>query len=54
MNRQTKRAIVLGGSVAGLWTARVLADHFDEVLLLERDSLPDGPEERSGVPQSRQ
>lgn len=54
MNQPTKRAIVMGGSVAGLWTARVLADHFDEVLLLERDSLPDGPETRSGVPQARQ
>lgn len=54
MNQQPNRAIVMGGSVAGLWTARVLADHFDEVLLLERDSLPDGPEARSGVPQSRQ
>jgi 2-polyprenyl-6-methoxyphenol hydroxylase-like FAD-dependent oxidoreductase len=54
MNQQSKRAIVMGGSVAGLWTARALADHFDEVLLLERDTLPDGPEMRSGVPQARQ
>jgi 2-polyprenyl-6-methoxyphenol hydroxylase-like FAD-dependent oxidoreductase len=48
------RAIVLGASIAGLWTARALIDHFDEVLLLERDHLPEGPEFRSGAPQVRQ
>jgi hypothetical protein len=30
----------MGASIAGLWTARALVDHFDEVLLLERDHLP--------------
>lgn len=54
MNDQPRSAIVMGASVAGLWTARVLADHFDHVLILERDSLPEGPELRPGVPQSRQ
>jgi 2-polyprenyl-6-methoxyphenol hydroxylase-like FAD-dependent oxidoreductase len=48
------RAIVLGASIAGLWTARALMDHFDEVIVLERDHLPDGPEYRSGAPQVRQ
>jgi 2-polyprenyl-6-methoxyphenol hydroxylase-like FAD-dependent oxidoreductase len=48
------RAIVLGASIAGLWTARALIDHFDEVLVLERDHLPEGPEFRSGAPQVRQ
>ncbi|HLN61558.1 MAG TPA: hypothetical protein VK464_08415, partial [Symbiobacteriaceae bacterium] len=43
--------MVVGASMAGLLAARVLRDHFDEVLLLERDSLPDGPEERRAVPQ---
>lgn len=47
-------AIVLGASIAGLWTARVLADHFDEVLLVDRDLLPEGPELRPGTPQARQ
>lgn len=51
-NRRT--ALVLGASIAGLWTARVLADHFDEVLLLDRDHLPEGPELRPGTPQARQ
>ena len=48
------RAIVMGASIAGLWTARALIDHFDEVLVLERDHLPEGPEFRSGAPQVRQ
>ncbi|GBF91594.1 2-polyprenyl-6-methoxyphenol hydroxylase-like oxidoreductase [Raphidocelis subcapitata] len=34
------RAVVVGSGVAGLVAARVLSEHFDEVLLLERDSLP--------------
>jgi len=47
------RAIVLGGSMAGLFAARVLSDHFDEVLVLERDTLPAEPDFRNGVPQAR-
>lgn len=46
-------AIVVGGSMAGLLTARVLAEHFTRVTIVERDSLPDGPAFRKGVPQSR-
>jgi 2-polyprenyl-6-methoxyphenol hydroxylase-like FAD-dependent oxidoreductase len=49
-----RRAIVLGGSIAGLAAARVLADHFEEVLLVERDALDDTDEPRKGVPQGRQ
>jgi 2-polyprenyl-6-methoxyphenol hydroxylase-like FAD-dependent oxidoreductase len=48
------RAIVMGASIAGLWTARALAAHFEEVLVLERDHLPEGPEFRPGAPQVRQ
>ena len=47
-------ALVLGASIAGLWTARVLADHFDQVLVLDRDILPQGSGPRPGVPQARQ
>ena len=49
-----RRALVLGASMAGLWTARVLADHFDEVLVLERDRLPEDVAPRPGAPQARQ
>lgn len=47
------RAVVVGGCMAGLLTARVLADGFGEVTVVERDSLPDGPTARRGVPQGR-
>src|SRR5215207_10992697 len=47
-------AIVMGASIAGLWTARALIDHFEEVLVLERDTLPEGSEHRPGAPQVRQ
>lgn len=33
--------------------ARVLADHYDEVVLVERDHIPPGVENRPGVPQAR-
>ncbi len=33
--------------------ARVLADHFDRVTIVERDRFPEGPAPRKGVPQSR-
>jgi 2-polyprenyl-6-methoxyphenol hydroxylase-like FAD-dependent oxidoreductase len=46
-------AIVIGGSMAGLATARVLSEHVDRVEVLERDQLTDTPENRRGVPQGR-
>ncbi|HET6710685.1 NAD(P)/FAD-dependent oxidoreductase [Amycolatopsis sp.] len=51
--RLGKTAVVLGGSAAGLCAAGALAPHFDRVLVLERDELPDGAEHRRGVPQSK-
>ncbi|HMS81040.1 MAG TPA: hypothetical protein PKC20_16215, partial [Burkholderiaceae bacterium] len=44
------RAVVLGASIAGLLAARVLSERFDDVVLLERDALPDGPLPRKGTP----
>ncbi|MEJ8641781.1 NAD(P)-binding protein [Streptomyces sp. MS1.HAVA.3] len=47
-------AVVLGAGVAGLLAARVLADRFARVTLVERDELPeDAPAFRPGLPQSR-
>ena len=46
-------AVVIGASMAGLLTARVLADRFDQVTVIDRDDLPPGPDSRKGVPQGR-
>jgi 2-polyprenyl-6-methoxyphenol hydroxylase-like FAD-dependent oxidoreductase len=47
-------AVVVGASMGGLCAARVLSERFDEVLVLDRDTLPDGPQWRRQVPQGRQ
>jgi 2-polyprenyl-6-methoxyphenol hydroxylase-like FAD-dependent oxidoreductase len=52
-NAANGRAIVIGGSIAGLLAARALSDHFDKVTVFERDHFPDGPAFRPGVPQDR-
>lgn len=44
------RAIIIGASHAGLCAARVLSDHFEEVLLFEKDARPDGYVTHPGVP----
>lgn len=58
-----RSAVVVGGSMAGLMAARVLADHFDDVTLLERDESSTevssaevgstGVGARKGVPQGQ-
>jgi 2-polyprenyl-6-methoxyphenol hydroxylase-like FAD-dependent oxidoreductase len=45
-------AVVLGGSLAGLLTARVLSDHFEKVTLIERDTFLTTTETRRGIPQA--
>jgi 2-polyprenyl-6-methoxyphenol hydroxylase-like FAD-dependent oxidoreductase len=44
-------AVVIGGGLAGLLAARVLADHFESVTLIERDGVATKPKPRKGVPQ---
>ena len=46
-------AVVIGSSAAGLVAAAALARHLDHVTVIERDRLPDGPQWRKGVSQSR-
>lgn len=46
-------AIVIGGSVAGLFATRVLSDYFETVTLIERDRISEAGGEHKGVPQSR-
>ncbi len=54
MNRQIgDRAIVVGGSMAGLLAAHVLADRYGQVTVIDRDELPDTPTHRRGVPHGR-
>lgn len=45
-------AVVIGASAAGLFAAAALAE-FADVEVIERDTLPQGPERRRGVPQAR-
>ena len=48
-----ERAVVVGGSVAGLLAALAASEHFDEVLVVERDELGFSAQARKGVPQGR-
>ncbi len=48
-----KHALVVGAGMGGLTAARVLADHFERVLVLERDALPEQADDRPGVPQGK-
>ncbi|GAB7046543.1 squalene monooxygenase [Catenuloplanes indicus] len=50
----TDHAVIIGAGIGGLLTAHVLADTFDTVTVLDRDSLPDTPASRRAVPQDRQ
>ncbi len=47
----TGDAVVIGAGMAGLAAARVLADRFARVTVVDRDSLPPGADSRRGVPQ---
>ena len=47
------RAVVVGGSIAGLLAARVLAEHFATVTVVERTEIADGRSFPKGAPQAR-
>jgi 2-polyprenyl-6-methoxyphenol hydroxylase-like FAD-dependent oxidoreductase len=47
-----RRAVVVGAGMGGLPAARALADYFEHVVVLERDTLPVDASHRSGTPQS--
>ncbi|OME91395.1 MULTISPECIES: NAD(P)/FAD-dependent oxidoreductase [Paenibacillus] len=46
------KALILGGGIAGLFTATVLSKHYDEVIVTDRDEFPAGPKNRAGTPQA--
>jgi 2-polyprenyl-6-methoxyphenol hydroxylase-like FAD-dependent oxidoreductase len=48
-----KRAIVIGAGMGGLAAAKALANHFGQVTVLDRDSLPSQAEPRIGTAQSK-
>ncbi|MFC9760432.1 NAD(P)/FAD-dependent oxidoreductase [Rhodococcus jostii] len=49
-----ERAVVIGGSVAGLLAAIALAESCKKVVIVERDELPDAPIGHNGAPQGKQ
>ncbi|MCX2933959.1 FAD-dependent oxidoreductase [Mycobacterium sp. CVI_P3] len=51
MTRLGERAVVLGASMAGMLAARVAAEYYREVLVVDRDAQPGRPLNRRGVPQ---
>lgn len=52
VSRVGGQAVIVGASMAGLTTARILADAFEEVTVIDRDPLPAEPATRDGVPQA--
>jgi 2-polyprenyl-6-methoxyphenol hydroxylase-like FAD-dependent oxidoreductase len=48
-----RQAVVVGAGMGGLSAARVLADFFEHVVVLERDTLPLDASHRIGIPQGR-
>ena len=53
MPQDYDHTVVVGGDIAGLLAARVLADHATRVSLLDRDRLPAAPALHPGVSQAR-
>jgi 2-polyprenyl-6-methoxyphenol hydroxylase-like FAD-dependent oxidoreductase len=53
MAKLGQHAVVLGASMGGMLAAKVLADFYQTVTVVERDVLPDDPANRRGVPQGR-
>ncbi|MET8824624.1 FAD-dependent monooxygenase [Streptomyces sp. NPDC004610] len=46
------RAVIIGGSLAGLLAASAVKDHVAEVEIVDAHDIPAGPEPRAGVPQA--
>ena len=48
-----KQAVVVGAGMGGLTAAKAVSAHFERVMVLDRDALPDEPHARPGTPQAR-
>lgn len=53
MIQKKQHAIVLGGSIGGLMTARVLSDYYKKVTIIEKDKVIFAPETRKGQPHAK-
>lgn len=53
-SRQYGTAVVIGGSIGGSAAAAALSPHFEQVVVLERDALPDTPQSRKGASHAHQ
>jgi hypothetical protein len=53
MAKLGENGVVLGASMGGLLAARVLADFYESVTVVERDVLPEDAVHQRGVPQGR-
>jgi len=51
-SNNSKRVLIIGSGIAGLLTARVLSEQYEEICIIERDTQPQQPAPRAGVPQS--
>lgn len=51
--KSRRHAVVLGGSIAGLFATRVLSDRFEQVTLIDRDCILGDAGQHKGVPQAR-
>ena len=51
MGAIAKRCVVGGSGIAGLMAARLAAEFFEDVILVDRDDIPKSPHTREGVPQ---
>ncbi len=52
LRHRINHAVVIGGSLAGLLSARVLSERFARVTIIERDVYPRSVAPRRGVPQA--
>jgi len=53
MRKVGAHAVTLGAGMSGLLAARVLADAYEQVTVVDRDRLPPTGQHRRGVPQGR-